>query len=288
MIKSISISLSLFLVFTFKAQAGGGWVHTKGKGFFKLSGWWISANNYYNLDGSSVSASGNFSYYNVNAYGEYGLTDKLEVQVYFPFLSQAKHGDIAGGSTISGRSIASVGDADIGIKYGFIQNKPIVVSGHLILGLPLGKNEIDPNAGFTNVPLSTGDGEFNQMIGLTASTSKSFGSVNGYTSLGFEFNNRTNGYSDETRLNFEVGAVIKEKLILAYKLRLLNSLKNGNKDLEFGASLFSNNTEYLAYTYEIAYNVTDKIGLTFNYAAVYNAKLILAAPTYSVGTYVNL
>lgn len=293
MIKRISISLTLLLFIFYSAHAGGGWVHQKGKGFFKLSGWWINAKNAYDRDGNSNAIGGTFSHFNVNLYGEYGLTDRLDVQVYFPFMSQSKHGDVAVSmdptpSLLPGRSITSVGDADIGIKYGIIQNKPFVLSAHLILGIPLGQNEINTALGADQIPLSTGDGEFNQIIGLTGSTSKSFGSVNAYTSLGFEFNNRTNGYSDETRVNFELGAVIKNKFILAYKLRWLKSSRNGSEDYEFPASLFSNNTEYLAYTYELAYNVTDKIGVAFNYAAVYNAKLILAAPTYSVGTYFNL
>lgn len=270
--------------------AGGGWVHAKGKGYFKIGQWWVIADRHY-TDTGDTDPNVTMGTFNTSFYGEYGLTDRLNAQIYFPFFTRSFHNEVVSGTTgstsISGRAVNSIGDTDIGLKYGLVTNMPVVVSAHLWLGLPLGKSDFDPSD--TNVvPLLTGDGEFNQIIGLTASTAKSFGKVNSFVSLGVEFNNRTNGFSDETRVNFEVGAVIKDKLILAYKLRWLNSLKNGDSTIENGASVFSNNVEYVGYTYEVAYNITQKFGATFNYGAVYTANLIFANPSYSLGIYFNL
>lgn len=272
------------------AYAGGGWTHAKGKGFFKLSQWWVIADKHY-TDTGNTDPNVTMGTFNTSIYGEYGITDKLDLQVYFPFFSRSYHNEVVSGTTgavgIPGRAVNSIGDTDIGVKYSLISGKPVVVSAHVWLGLPLGKSDFDLNNS-SEVPLLTGDGEFNQRLGLTASTAKSFGKTNMFTSLGFEFNNRTNGFSDETRVNFELGAVINNKLILAYKLLWLNSLQNGDSTVENGASLFSNNAEYVGYTYEVAYNLTDKFGLTANYGAVYSAKLIFANPAYSVGAYFNL
>lgn len=285
--------LALFLVImaTQFVEAGGGWVHSKGKGYFKIGQWWVIADKHYSDNGGIDNDGVTRGTFNTSFYGEYGIADRLNAQIYFPFFSRSYNNEVkslgTGDVDIEGRAVNSIGDTDIGLKYGLIVGKPVVLSAHFWLGLPLGKSDFDPEDEIT-VPLLTGDGEFNQIIGLTASTSKSFGAINAFTSLGVEFNNRTNGFSDETRVNFELGAVIKEKLILVYKLRWLNSLQNGNSNIENGASIYSNNAEYLGYTYELAYNITKQFGATFNYGAVYSAKLIFANPSYSVGVYFNL
>ncbi|SMD39048.1 hypothetical protein SAMN04488029_4020 [Reichenbachiella faecimaris] len=287
---NVLLTCALVGIFANSVLAGGGWVHAKGKGYFKLSQWWVIADKHY-TDTGETDPNVTMGTFNTSFYGEYGITDRLNGQIYFPFFSRSFHNEVVSGTTgsvnIPGRAVNSIGDTNIGLKYGLIVGKPVVLSAHLWLGLPLGKSDFDANDTNT-VPLLTGDGEFNQIIGLTASTSKSFGNVNAFTSLGAEFNNRTNGFSDETRVNFEVGAVIKEKLILVYKLRWLNSLQNGDSNVENGASIFSNNAEYVGYTYEVAYNITNKIGATINYGAVYSAKLIFANPSYEVGVYFNL
>ncbi|MEO9805930.1 MAG: hypothetical protein ABJF04_21910 [Reichenbachiella sp.] len=286
----LTLVLLCILVTSQRSFAGGGWVHAKGKGYFKIGQWWVIANKHYTTTGD-VDPNVTIGTFNTSFYGEYGITDRLNAQVYFPFFARSYHNEVVSGTTgstnISGRAVNSIGDTDIGLKYGLIVGKPVVLSAHLWLGLPLGKNDFDTNDAAT-IPLLTGDGEFNQIVGLTASTAKSFGSVNAFVSLGFEFNNRTNGFSDETRVNFEAGAVIKDKLILAYKLRWLNSLQNGDSNIENGASIFSNNTEYVGYTYEVAYNITQKFGATFNYGSVYSGELIFANPSYSLGIYFNL
>ncbi|MEP2026874.1 MAG: hypothetical protein ABJH98_08815 [Reichenbachiella sp.] len=286
----VLMTIALVGLFVNQSIAGGGWVHSKGRGYFKLSQWWVVADKHY-TDTGETDPNVTMGTFNTSIYGEYGITDRLNGQIYFPFFSRSYHNEVVSGTTgavsIAGRAVNSIGDTNIGLKYGLIVGKPVVLSAHLWLGLPLGKSDFDPND-VNTVPLLTGDGEFNQIIGLTASTAKSFGNINAFTSLGVEFNNRTNGFSDETRVNFELGAVIKEKLILVYKLRWLNSLQNGDSTVENGASIFSNNAEYVGYTYEIAYNITNKIGATVNYGAVYSAKLIFANPSYEVGVYFNL
>ncbi|MEP3390037.1 MAG: hypothetical protein ABJO02_17730 [Reichenbachiella sp.] len=285
-----TLVLSSMLILSNDLLAGGGWVHAKGRGYFKIGQWWVVADKHY-TDTGETDPNVTMGTFNTSFYGEYGITDRLNGQIYFPFFSRSYHNEVVSGTTgevnIPGRAINSIGDTDIGLKYGLVVGKPVVLSAHLWLGLPLGKSDFDPND-VNTVPLLTGDGEFNQIVGLTASTSKTVGSVNAFVSLGAEFNNRTNGFSDETRVNFELGAVIKEKLILVYKLRWLNSLQNGDSTVENGASIFSNNAEYVGYTYEVAYNITKNFGATFNYGAVYSAKLIFANPSYDVGVYFNL
>lgn len=285
-------SLTVLVFFASQSYAGGGWLHAKGRGYFKLSQWWVIADKHY-TDTGETDPNVTMGTFNTALYGEYGITDRLNAQIYFPFFSRSYHNEVVSGTTgnvnIPGRAVNSIGDTDIGVKYGLIVNKPVVLSAHVTLGLPLGKSDFDPND-LNTVPLLTGDGEFNQIIGLTGSTSVNIDAINTnmFFSWGAEFNNRTNGFSDETRINAEVGAVIKERLILVYKLRWLNSLQNGDSNVENGASIFSNNAEYVGYTYEVAYNVTKKFGATFNYGAVYSAKLIFANPSYEVGVYYNL
>lgn len=285
-------SIVVLIVFSFFSQlayGGGGWTSGKGHGYFKLSEWWLVADQHFTGKGD-IDPNITLGTYTTAIYGEYGLTDKLDVQVYFPFFSRNFHNEEVSGTlgtqSRAGRALNAVGDLDIGIKYGLITGKKIVLSAHLMLGLPTGKSSFDIDS--DEIALGTGDGEFNQLIGLNASTSHQFGSTNAFATLGAEFNSRTKGFSDQTRVNVEFGGTFKEKLTLVYKLQWLNSLQNGDVSLEDGVGIFSNNIEYVSFTYELGYAVTNRFGLAFGVGGVYLAKLILANPSYSMGVYMKI
>lgn len=129
------------------------------------------------------------------------------------------------------------------------------------------------------------------MVRVDVSRSFSIKSVNGYANVYAGFNNRTKNFSDEFRAGGELGAsFIKNKLWAIVRLDLIESLKNGlsSADGSDGTTIFANNTEFFAYTYELAYYITDKIGVSAATGRVFNASLILAAPSYSVGVFLDL
>ena len=265
---------------TTPSLAGGGWTPPSGSGFFKLGQNAIIANRYFQPDGSVVDIT-TISLYTTSIYGEYGLTDRLAGVVYAPLFVRSTLNAIeytSGRTPVPGDQVNSIGDVDVGLKYGLIKNGPVVVSVGLTLGLPLGKT-----AGGETGILQTGDGEFNQL--LTVQASWAFGAF--YASALLGLNNRTNNFSEEFRYGLEVGYSFGNKLLAQLRWYGVESFKNGSGEGGAGNSIFANDTEFLSVTPEVAYALTDRLGVTANVGlALYGSK-ILASPNYGVGVYLK-
>jgi hypothetical protein len=275
------IKTLLLIVFIFPITVfAQGWVKEKGKGYFKVAQNLVSSNEYFAPDGSAVPVT-TISQFGTSIYAEYGLSSKITGLINFPFYVKQTINDVQfrqSGRTISGDEFGAVGDADLGIKYGFSQDKPIVLSTSLILGLPLGK----VNGGSSGI-LQTGDSEFNQLIRVDAS--HSFYPKPIYVNVYSGFNNRTKDFSDEVRYGFEVGFPFK-KLIPILKVKGVASLKNGEA-LSSQGSLFANNIEYLSPSLDLNYQINTKIGLSAAVAAAIYGKNVLRAPNYNFGVFMK-
>lgn len=285
--KRITILLISLVFAAHNALAGGGWVNPKGKGFFKLSQWWVISDKHY-TDTGNTDPNITTGLFNTSLYAEYGISDKVDGIVYLPFFSRAYSNEVLSGTTGAvlspGESVNSLGDADIGIKYGFIRNKKFVLSGSFFLGVPLGVDD-----GGSQGTLQTGDGEFNQRVSLDLSTSVSFGQLNTFYSISLGFNNRNKGFADELRYGFEFGGSFKRLTAIVRFLRV-ESLENQSISAAAtsGATVFASNTEYFSYTYELIYDFNDKFGISANTGSAFSGRLIFANPTYSVGVHMKL
>lgn len=257
-----------------------GWVKEKGKGYFKVAQNIISSNQYFAPNGTTVSTT-TISQFGSSIYAEYGLSNKITGVVNFPFYVRQTINDVRfrqSGRTIPGDEFGALGDVDLGIKYGFSQDKPIVLSTSLILGLPLGKT----NAGESGI-LQTGDGEFNQFIRVDAS--HSFYPKPIYVSAYSGFNNRTKDFSDEFRYGFEIGFPFK-KFIPIIKVNGVASFKNGEA-INAQGSLFANNIEYLSPSLDLNYQLNAKIGISGAVAVAVFGRNVLNAPNYNFGVFMK-
>lgn len=283
-----SIIFLIYISFSTHLFAGGGWPQPKGGGYFKITQWWVVADQHY-TDAGLIDPNVTNGIFNTSFYGEYGFSDKITGIVYFPFFSRAYFNNGISSTTgeliTPGEAINGLGDADVSIKYGLITGKPLVLSATLTLGLPLGIA-----AGGSDGSLQTGDGEFNQMIRLDLSTSKSFGKINTFYTAYAGFNNRTNNFSDEIRYGLEAGgSFLNNKLLAIFRLYGVKSLRNGEiSALANNTSIFANNSEHLTFSPELAFNISSKIGISASYALALSGKIIFADPAYSVGVYLNL
>jgi hypothetical protein len=277
-LKKIFLILLVICNVPFSLQAGGGWPQPYRGGYFKLAQNYIRSPFFFAPDGSIIDIT-TVQLFTTSLYGEYGLTEKLTGMVYFPFFVRNTFNEVRfnqSGTVLPGDSFQSIGDADIGLKYSFITDKKIVMAGTLMLGLPLGQ----PSGG-AGMILQTGDGEFNQMIRLDASTSfypKPF-----YVSAYVAFNNRTRNFSDEIRFGAEVGLTLK-KFIPILKLNVVQSLFNGDAGVVQNG-IFSNNTEYVSPTVELNYQASKKWGISGSGGFAFAGRNILASPNWSLGIY---
>ncbi|MCI5084067.1 MAG: hypothetical protein MRY78_20375, partial [Saprospiraceae bacterium] len=190
--------LLVLMATSFDSYAGGGWPQPKGKGFFKLSEWWLISDQHF-TDVGLLDPNVTQGIFTTSLYAEYGFTDRLTGILYFPFFSRTYFNNIVSATTgeilSAGEAINGIADTDISLKYGLVINRSVVLSATLTLGLPFGESQ-----GGTAGNLQLGDGEFNQMLRLDASTSFKLGEkIDAYTSIYTGYNNRTNGFSDEWR-----------------------------------------------------------------------------------------
>ncbi|MCH2080777.1 MAG: hypothetical protein MK226_00230 [Saprospiraceae bacterium] len=286
--KRLCFLIFISFLFSFSAFAGGGWPQPKGHGFFKFSQWWLISDQHF-TDTGLLDPNVTQGIFTTSIYAEYGFTDRLTGILYFPLFSRTYFNNTVSATTgeilTAGEAINGVADTDISLKYGLIVNKPVVLSATLTLGLPFGESQ-----GGTAGNLQLGDGEFNQMLQLDAGTSFQLGKVAAYANAYAGFNNRTNGFSDELRYGIEAGTgFFGSKLYTIFRLYGISSLKNGsNRNNENSTSIFANNTEFLTFSPEIAYNINEKWGVSATYASALKGRLIFAAPSYAVGVYLNL
>lgn len=283
--KIVLIALSILPLVSL---AGGGWTKKKGKGYYKVSEWWVTASKHYDNFGNT-DRNARTTIANTTFYGEYGITDRLTGILFFPFFSHT-HFDNQISSTgqvrVKGEQVNGIGDSDLSLKYRLFPESKFAIAASLTLGIPLGND-----SGGSQGQLQTGDGEFNQMI--RADISRSFNLIKGvgtYANIYTAFNNRTAGFSDEVRFGGELGAsIFKGKFWFIYRVDVLESLLNGNETFEgTGTTVFANNTEFFSYTYEAAYYISEKWGVSAAYGGAFSGKLIAAAPSYSVGVFLDI
>ena len=285
--KKISFVFVLsFLSIAPQLFAGGGWPQAAGRGFFKLSQWILVSDQHY-TDSGRLDPNVTQGIFTTSLYAEYGFTDRLTGILYLPLFSRTYFNNTISATTgevlTPGEAINGLSDADISLKYGLIVNKPVVLSATLTLGIPLGES-----SGGSAGNLQLGDGEFNQLIQLDAGTGFKIGKQNAYANAFVGYNNRTNNFSDEIRFGVETGITFG-KLTTIFRLFGIESLQNG--DLEAGinsTSIFANNSEHLTFAPEVAYQVTEKWGVSAGFGTALSGKIIFANPSYNVGVFFKL
>ncbi|MEQ9378986.1 MAG: transporter [Imperialibacter sp.] len=274
------LSLIIGLALSANCLAGGGWTSKKGHGYFKLEERWITADQFFDKEGNIVPITTS-SIYLTNFYGEYGITDRIDIIGTVPLIARNVLNErqfTLSGRTEPGDAVTSLGDMLVGAKYGIIQDKAFVLAAGVYFGLPTG----NPGGGNTML-LQTGDGEFNQLLRLEGGVS--LHPIPAYATFGVGFNNRTKGFSEELHYNAEVGYTIKEKVLVSAMIRNVSSFFNGDAP-DAVNGIFSNNTEYFAYGPQVAYlHKGGKMGASVAVDYALSGKNVLARPAWSVGIF---
>ncbi len=280
---TLLILISLTLT-TLNAQ----WVKTKGKGYYKLSAWSLVSDQHY-TDTGNIDPNVTRGYFNLNFYGEYGITDKWDIIAYIPFYSRTYQNKQISGTTGAvlqeGESLNGIGDTDISFRYGLLKTSKLALSASLKLGLPIGNN-----SGGSDGSFQTGDGEFNQLLQVDLGIPFKFNMVPGFAKTYLGFNNRTMDFSDELHFGAEAGLnFYKNKIWLIGRILVVESLQNGSLSNQTNqGSIFANNVEYVSVGAELAYYLTRKLGISFAYGGALSGRIIYANPTYSGGIFLDI
>lgn len=256
------------------------WTKGKGKGFYKLDFASIQAKNVYDMSGE-IAPFRTLGNYTASFYGEYGITGKLTAVLNMPFFVRNVVNETRGrqtGNTIEPGIVNNhFGDMDLGFRLS-IPVKNFAMSANLLFGIPTGDARQTDG-------LFTGDGEFNQLLKISAGKGKTRWWTQG--SLGF--NNRTNGFSDEFRYDFEYGyKFFQDRLLVILKINGIESFENGAIEAA-RAGLFSNNVEFAGIGPELLYytHSNKKFGLTARFTGALKGQNVLAAPAAALGLFAD-
>jgi protein XagA len=269
--KHFIIGLAIVLIGT--DASGQAWTKDKGRSFLKLDFTSITGNKLFN-DKSEVVDFRDYSFNTASFYGEHGISNKLTVVGYIPFLQS---NTIKKSSTESKVSNSGFGDVDLGFRYALSKEKfPLAIT--VMLGIPSGAHT-DENQ------LYTGDGEFNQIVKLASGVGKG----NWWLQGGIGYNNRSKDFSDEMRFDAEFGyKLLKSKLLAMLKFTGVSPLDNGKAPLS-ATGLFSNNVSYFAPAIELMYYIKPKYGVAFRGAGASPAsRNVQATPSLSFAFFADL
>jgi len=256
------------------------WTKSKGQGFYKLDFSSINATDVFDMTGEVVPLR-TLGNYTTSFYGEYGLTNKITAIAYVPFyvrnVVNQTQGRQTGNIIEPGIANNNFGDVDLGFRFA-LPIKNVAVAANLILGIPTGDSkQVDG--------LFTGDGEFNQLLKIGVGSGKK----RWWTQGAVGYNNRTKGFSDEFRYDFEFGyKFFNDRLLAIFKINGVESFNNGSAQAAV-TGLFSNNVEYLGIGPEVLYyaNAKKTIGISARLAGAAKGQNVLAAPAKSVGIFVQ-
>ncbi|OSY88280.1 hypothetical protein WH52_05770 [Tenacibaculum holothuriorum] len=280
----LSILVIAFSSSTLFAQ----WTKGKGKGYYKLSAWYLESDKHYETDGT-IRDNVNRKQFNVNVYAEYGVTNNLDIIGYIPFFARVAQDNQVSGTTGAvlqkGEGLSSIGDIDLGVRYGIFKKGKWAMDAKLLLGLPTGNNK-----GGSDGSYQTGDGEFNQFLSTSLGYSTNFGDLPFYAKSYVGFNNRTKGFSDEFRGGVEAGInLFNNKLWIISRLNILKSFKNGTLNAaNANGSIFANNIEFTSFGFEAAYYITNKLGVSASFDSAFSGRVIAANPSFSGGIFLDI
>ena len=164
--------LLLFVLFTLIAmplvQSQSGWTQNQNAGYFKLNQSAIRADQFFNPDGNLIDIT-TTSVYSTVFYGEYGLNDRLTALLNAQLFVRSTINELESrvdGAVIPGDEFNSLGEIQLGLKYGIVDSGPVVLAASTQLKLPSGKN-----VGGNTELLQSGDGAWGAIGMLHASHS---------------------------------------------------------------------------------------------------------------------
>jgi protein XagA len=258
-------------------SAAQAWTKAENSGFYKLDFTRVASSRVFDTHGEVLPFRPTRNN-TLSVYGEYGITNKLTLIGYVPFLvaNRFDASKTTTGVDLPAVNETSFGDVDVSFRYQLYNKKGLSVSANVLLGLPTGNSKQENG-------LLTGDGEFNQMVKIAAGTGK----AKWWTQGAVGFNNRTNDFSDEFRYDFEFGyKFFNDRLLAIFKINGIESLDNGTAK-ENGVGLYANNVEFGGFGPEILYYVSKKknIGVSFRLGRSFKGRNVLGGPSFSVGAF---
>lgn len=251
------------------------WTKDKGKAYIQLGFTGLFYNFYADENGKKQELNGTVSDVTIQAYSEYGLTNKLTASLILPYKTISVDNNIVNTS----ESQSGIGNISLGLKYKLYDKKWKISSGISYSIKTISKNS-------TNF-LSSGFNASTILPYLSIGSSKNKWYYYGNVGYGY----MDNDYSDFFRFNGEVGykAIPKGHIIFAVETKNNLSKENAFLNDPYSNLATSDRQNYNAIGIKLNYEFKkDKFGINFAGFGAFDNKNAPLAPTLNLGLYTKL
>lgn len=249
------------------------WTKEKGKAFVQLG----FSGIFYNkaeINGKTTNLNADYSDITIQAYSEYGISNKLEAKLIVPFKSVI-YTIINGNSN----SYSALGNVTLGLKYKIYDKSWKISSGILVSPKT---SQYDTKSG-----LSSGFNATNVLPYISVGSSK--GKWYYFANLGYGY--MSNNYSDYVKLAAELGykAIPKGYIMLALDTRNTVNKENAfTNDAKQWIS-YSDRQTFEAVGLKLNYEfLQDKMGVNFSVFGAFGNNNAPLAPSLNLGLYAKL
>ncbi|MBE0644598.1 MAG: hypothetical protein IH600_11010 [Bacteroidetes bacterium] len=271
-----SLFLLFFLVLTFvgtQITEAGSWPLERKATYLSLGYRGFNGQQYYGGQGEKLGLQ-RLEEQTLTLYSEYGYSKNISGIVSVPAFRKL-FAQVSPDSPLL--SVQSPGDVELGMRYAIWPGANNVVTFTALFGIPLG--EATQTDG-----LWAGDNEYNQLIKL--GYGHSFDGYPLYIHVESGYNFRSGGFSDEIHFGVEVGFRPWDPLELLLRLRTVSSQGNGDPDFHGGSFGFSsNNQSYLMFGPELAFWLSDGMGLNLGVYSISQARNMPAMMAVTTGVF---
>jgi hypothetical protein len=248
------------------------WTKEKGKSYVQLGFSGLFYDLYADENGKKQELNGTVSDITIQAYAEYGLTNKLTANLIVPYKTISFENNLSN----QAQSHSGIGNISVGLKYKLSDKNWKMSSGVLFTANSISKNE-------TNF-LATGFNSSTILPYFTIGTSKNKWYY--YGNLGYGYMN--NDYSDFFRFNGEIGyeAIPKGHIIFAVETKNILSEEDAFDNDVYSNLSNSDRQNYNAFGIKLNYEIKkDKFGINFAGFGAFDNKNAPLAPTLNLGVY---
>lgn len=264
--------------------AQSAWTRKKGESYLQFS--YSQISDYETLfveEGNDFETGRTINESTLQAYGEYGVSDKLTLSLSIPMVSISTN-EINPNATISPvtvteDTVTSLGNIQLGARYQLYSKKFILTAG---LNIEANTSDYDEASG---IRTGADAWSFSPIINFGAGFGKSY--LQAFTGVQL----RTNDYSHNFRFGVEYGYKVLSKLWLAAFVDITQSLKNGDISLpsqNFETGLFVNDQEVIATGIKAIFELNDQSGLTFGYGGAAAGVAVPKSPAITFGYFLKL
>jgi hypothetical protein len=280
--KSILFYL-IILLFPFSAIAGGPWTPGKKHGFLQIQTTFPAGpyKQLYVSNGDNLELNRGVTDISIQAFLEYGLSDKFSLVTALPYKIVSTNNDINLNSEfplLPEGKLSGFGNYEVALKYKFLDKS--FISAFSV--------KAEFNTGSRDLEKGLATGYDASGYSLYWHIGKSFSSKF-YSFFESGYSLRTNDFSDDYRLLLEAGYQPANKLWLALVFDLRQSLRNGNYDntnLQ-QTGLYTNNQEFFAFGIKTSYELNNKFGFSASTYGAFSGNYVAYSATFNIGFFLK-